>query len=59
MPWAAPRLAALVTDLANIQLMKMLAVSIQVEAARPVSSVPRKKLVTVTALGDSAYISTP
>jgi hypothetical protein len=35
MPYWAPRLAALVTDLAKIQLMKMLAVSDHWEAARP------------------------
>src|SRR5688572_27241936 len=59
MPYAAPRLAAFVTDLAKIQLMKMLQPSAHGVAARPASSVPRKKASAVPALGDTAYITRP
>ena len=59
MPYCAPRLAAFVTDLANIQLMKMLSVSIHVDALRPSLSSPRKKLPIVKARGESAHMTIP
>ncbi len=49
----------MVTDLAKIQLMKMLDTSAHSEAARPRSSVPWKKLLIETAWGETAYITTP
>ncbi|MDT4861670.1 hypothetical protein FQZ97_962850 [compost metagenome] len=49
----------MVTDLAKIQLMKMLEVNNQGAALRPWSSSPLKNPPRVTTRGDSAIISTP
>jgi hypothetical protein len=52
-------LAALVTDFAKIQLMKMLHISAHSVAGRPASSLPVKKLAAVRERGVSAYIAPP
>ena len=59
MPYSAPMLAALVTDLAKIHEMKMDAVIIQPAASRPFLSSPRKNPPSDTVFGDRMNITMP